>query len=101
MPIPSGFKVRGMAVAAQKVPVTPRVQKIIDMLAGLPKDELITTIDITLRLSLSMNGNFTNHPALWPYKAKVDNKLFWGNAKTIIKLNQQLAEPEETQTENR
>ena len=96
MPLPAGFKVNGTAVDVRPVPVTPRVQKIIDMLKALPKDELLTTLEITIRLGLSMNGNFTNHPALNPFKEKVDNKLFWGNQTSIAKLRKQLSEPEDT-----
>jgi hypothetical protein len=100
MPIPDGFKVNGSKSGASRIPISPRVRKIIDILNSLPANELLTTMEVSARLGLSLSGNYTNQPSLVDYREKVDNKLFWGNRKSIAQLREQLAEPEETQNEN-
>jgi len=103
MPIPAGFTVVGAKPLAEKhsVPIPPRVQKIINLLNTLPENELLTTMEMTSRLGLSTSGgSFSSYLVLIPYRAKVDNKLFWGNRKSIVQLQAQLAESEETPNES-
>ena len=96
MPLPTGFKVNGEKLDANRIPISPRVRKILDILNSLPANELLTTMEVSARLGLSMSGNFTNQPVLGEYREKVDNKLFWGNRKSIAQLRKQLSEPEVT-----
>lgn len=96
MPLPAGFKVNGSKLDANRIPISPRVRKIIDILNSLPANELLTTMEVSARLGMSLSGNYTNQPVLVDYREKVDNKLFWGNRKSIAQLRKQLAEPEET-----
>ena len=100
MPLPAGFKVNGFKAPAPGVPISPRVRKIIEILDALPFNELLTTMEVSTRLGLSLSGNYTNFPALADYREKVDNKLFWGNRKSIAELRKQLSEPEGTPDEN-
>ena len=102
MPLPAGFKVNGAKIGTgSQMPVPPRVKKIMRFLDKLPTSELLTSIEISIQLGCGVTGSFTNHPVLIDYREKVDNKLFWGNRKSIAQLRKQLAEPEETQNENR
>lgn len=94
MPLPAGFKLNGVKLDVTRIPVPPRVRKIIDILDALPANELLTTMEVSVRLGLSLAGNFTNQPVLVDYREKVDNKLFWGSRKSIAQLRKQLAEPE-------
>ena len=97
MPLPVGFKVNGSKIRTEKQAlVPPRVHKIINLLTALPADELVTTMELGERLGLSMSGISMNHPVLSPFKEKVDNKLFWGNRKSIVQLRAQLNKSEET-----
>jgi hypothetical protein len=101
MPLPAGFKVNGTKTRTEnQVPVPPRVKKIIIMLNALPANELITTMELSGRLGLSLSGAFMNHPVLIPFREKVDNKLFWGNRKSITQLQAQLVKSEENPSEN-
>lgn len=100
MPLPAGFKVNGSKVRTENhVTIPPRQQKIIDLLTNLPPNELLTTLEMSTRLRTAVNGNL-NHPALSPFRAKVDNKLFWGNRKSIAQLQAQLNHSEENPSEN-
>jgi hypothetical protein len=96
MPVPTGFKVNGSKLDANRIPISPRIRKIMDILNSLPANELLTTMELSARLGLSLSGNYTNHPVLVEYREKIDNKLFWGNRKSIAQLRKQLAEPEDT-----
>lgn len=100
MPLPAGFKVNGSATPADRIPVPPRVRAISGILDKLPRNEVLTTMEVSARLGLSMSGNFANHPALASYREKVDNKLFWGNRKSIAQLRKQLALPEARHAKN-
>jgi hypothetical protein len=100
MPLPAGFKVNGSATPVDGLLVPPRVKKILAILDKLPFQEVITTLEVSLRLGRSTSGNFMGHPALEAYREKVDNKLFWGSRKSIAQLRKQLATPEATRVKN-
>ena len=92
--LPSGFKVNGTNTEKNRsIPVPPKVKKIIDFLESLPFSELLTSTELLADgLCPYGGGHATNHPALIGYKEKVDNKLYWGNKKTITDLRKKLAE---------
>ncbi len=90
MPLPAGFKVTGSHSSGGLLP--PRVKKIIGLLDKQPLGELMTSIEVLQRTGQSYGASCVSHPALAAYREKVDNKLFWGSTKTILKLRQQLAE---------
>lgn len=100
MPLPVGFKVNGVSSKPGQQLIPPRVQKIIKMLEHLPPNELLLSIEISIRTGLSAGGAWVSHPVLADYREKLDGKLFWGSRKSIAKLRQQLAETEETPNEN-
>ena len=101
MPLPAGFKVNGSKVDTSRVPIPPRVAKIIALLDKVPANELLTTAEIGSRLALGVGGNFVKHPALTAYREKVDgNRLYWGNRKSIAQLRKQLTDPEATSGKN-
>ena len=86
MPLPAGFKVNGSKVVANHILTPPRVQKIIAFLSATPPNELLTTMELSSLLGLSVSGAYVTHPVLLDYREKVDNKLFWGNKKSIAQL---------------
>lgn len=99
MPIPAGFKING-AISANNPgpPMPPRVQKVIAVLAGLAKNELVTTIELAALAGVGeASGRWPQHPGLAPYREKVDNKLFWGSRVSIAHLREQLAGMEKNQ----
>jgi hypothetical protein len=96
MPLPAGFKVNGSKTSGKGVPVPPRVRQIIALLFKMPINELMTTMELSAQLGGSVSGSFVTHPVLLEYREKVDGKLFWGNRKSIARLREQLAVPEET-----
>ena len=100
MPLPAGFKVNGLKVSAEGVPVPPLVKKVLVFLDSLPSDDLLTTGELATRVHTYRNNIQATHPALQDYREKVDGKLFWGNPKSIKKLRAQLAAPEETDGED-
>lgn len=100
MPLPPGFKVNGSKGTTIETPIPPRARKIIELLDALPFTELLTTMEVSARLGLSLSGSYMNHPTLGDYREKVDNKLFWGTRKSIAELRKQLTEPEGTPDEN-
>jgi hypothetical protein len=94
MPLPAGFKVNGFATVTRQFHISPRIKKIMDILDKMPKNEVVTTMELSMRLGMSVSGNFTNQPVLEPYREKIDNKLFWGNRKSIANLRKQLSTSE-------
>lgn len=91
MPLPVGFKVNGLKVTKKsRIPVSPQVQKMMSSLDALPLNELLTTLDFAERLGWDVGGRNTKHPALRLYCEKVDNRMFWGNRKSIASLRRQL-----------
>lgn len=100
MPLPAGFKVNGVQTKSAELSLPPRVKKIIALLESMPANELLLSVEVSIKTGLSFGGAWTSHPALLDYREKVDGKLLWGNKKTIVRLRQQLAEPEETPNEN-
>jgi hypothetical protein len=90
MPLPAGFKLNGH-ITTKQTHVSPRIRKILSILDKLPLNEVMTTMELSIRLGMSVSGNFTNQPVLEPYREKIDNKLFWGNRKTVESLRKQLA----------
>lgn len=97
MPLPAGFKVNGGKASTSNFHIPPRTRKIMDILNAVPFGELLTTMELSTRLQSSLAGNYTNQPSLVDYREKVDNKLFWGNRKSIAQLRKQLITPEENQ----
>jgi hypothetical protein len=93
MPLPAGFKVNG--TKSGNILVPPRVKKIIALLDKQSFGDLMTSNEVSQRLSLSVGGAWACHPALIDYREKVDNKYFWGSRKSIAQLRKQLAAPEE------
>ena len=93
MPLPAGFKVNGVKTTVpSRVPLSPRAQKVAAILDALPFTELKTTMQVSeLAMSDLNTGGISTHPGLRDYREKVDNKMFWGNRKTIAQLRQQLA----------
>jgi hypothetical protein len=98
MPLPAGFKVNG--TTRSSAPVPPRITKIMMLLDKVPMGELLTSNEVGARASLAFGGSWACHPALADYREKVDSKYFWGSMKSIRKLREQLAEPEDTDGEN-
>jgi hypothetical protein len=96
MPLPAGFKVNGSKTSGKDVPVPPRVLKIIAVMEKLSFGELLTSIETMQRAKQSVGSACCSHPGLADYREKVDNRLFWGNRKSIARLREQLAVPEET-----
>jgi hypothetical protein len=99
MALPAGFKVNGISVS-REVHVTAKVQKIKATLDELPLSDLLTSFELSARARVSSGGADMAHPALLPYREKVDGKLFWGSPETITNLRAQLNQPEETSEEN-
>lgn len=102
MPLPVGFKVNGVKVTKEsRVPISPQVQRMINILNAIPVNELLTSAEFSERLGCNLhNGSNNTHPALRDYREKIDNKMFWGNRKSIASLRKQLAAPEESHDEN-
>jgi hypothetical protein len=97
MPLPAGFKVNGsVTTALSSALIPPRIQKIKTLLDKLPVGELLTSMELALRLALSVGGYGFQHPALADYREKVDRKLFWGSLSSIAQLREQLETPEDT-----
>ena len=95
MPLPAGFKVNGVKTTS-RIPLPPRVQKIITVLDALPLTELKTTTDVSELIGVNINGGGANcHPGLRDYREKVDNKMFWGSRASIAQLRKSLSEGEE------
>lgn len=93
MPLPAGFKVNGIKSGAVLIP--PRVKKIIALLEKYPLGDLLTSMELMGMAELSVGSSCCSHPGLADYREKVDNKFFWGSRKSIVKLREQLAAPEE------
>ena len=92
MPLPAGFKINGSKVSnTHRIPVPPRVKKIMALLDKVPANELLTTGELSGRIGLILSGGAVQFPALSDYREKIDNKLFWGNRKSIAKLRKQLS----------
>ena len=101
MPLPTGFKVNGAKVKnIGRIPIPPRVQKIMGLLDKLPSGELVTSLELTERLAISGGGAAFCASILLDYREKVDNKLFWGSRKSVAQLRKQLVTPEETHDES-
>ena len=97
MPLPAGFKVNGSKTKnSSSVPIPPRVANIIKMLDKLPHGHLFTSMDLEARLGVYGIGTEARHLALYGYREKVDNKLYWGNRKSIAQLRKQLTQSEES-----
>jgi hypothetical protein len=98
MPLPAGFKVNGATSGSLRIP--PRVKKIQTLLDKMPSGDLLTSVDVSARTGLAVGGSWCSHPTLVDYREMVDGKYFWGSTKSIKKLREQLADPEDTNGEN-
>lgn len=95
MPLPAGFKVNGTKTTGKEL-IPPRAIKIMGSLNALPFGDLITSNELSVRVSLSIGGAWSSLPCLVDYREKIDNKHFWGSRKSIAHLRKQLAKSEET-----
>lgn len=100
MPLPSGFKVNGAGVKSEnRLALTPREKKAISLLDKLPVNELLTSMELSVRLGANMT-NIGHRPGMKDHRERVDNKLFWGSRKSIALLRKKLAEPEDSSDHN-
>ena len=98
MPLPAGFKVNGSKNTRSGIPIPPKVRRIQETLDTLPSDELLTTMEMCAQTGSSIGGAHFQHPALQNFREKIDNKIFWGSRKSIVRLRKKLSE--ETHDEN-